>query len=90
MKNDEKVIGIFPEGTTEKEKGIMIPFKIGAFKMANDTNTEIIPFAITGNYTLFSKTLTIRFGTPISVGNDLEQEKNKFEQTIYGFMRGDS
>ena len=30
--NDDKVVLIFPEGTTEKEYGKLLPFKIGAFK----------------------------------------------------------
>lgn len=85
--NDEKLIGIFPEGTTEK--GNMLPFKMGAFKMAQDTNTKIIPFAITGNYTLFSKSLTIKFGTSVSITNDLEKEKTSFEQIIRDLIGGD-
>ena len=32
--NNEKLIGIFPEGTTEKEVGKMLPFKMGVIKMA--------------------------------------------------------
>ena len=49
----EKVIGIFPEGTVSKD-GNLLPFKYGAVKMALDTNTKSIPFAIKGKYKLFS------------------------------------
>lgn len=87
---DEKVIGIFPEGTTEKEIGKMLPFKIGAVKMAKDTNSLIVPFGISGNYSLFSKNLKITFGKPISVGdNDLELEKEKLKDEVCKLMRGD-
>ena len=59
--NKDKVIGIFPEGTINKTKDIIMPFKIGAVKMANDTNTPIIPFIITGKYKIFNNNLKIEF-----------------------------
>lgn len=85
---DGKVIGIFPEGTTEKEKGKLLPFKIGAVKMAKDTKTDIVPFAITGSYTLFSKDLKINFGKKISITGDLETEKKRLENIIFDLMKG--
>ena len=88
--NNEKVIGIFPEGTTEKEKGKMLPFKMGAIKMAKDTNTKIVPFAIKGDYKLFSKTLSITFGKPIEVRNeDLEVEKERLCACVKALIEGD-
>ena len=63
--NKDKVIGIFPEGTINKTKDIIMPFKIGAVKMANDTNTPIIPFIITGKYKIFNNKLKIEFLNPI-------------------------
>lgn len=74
------VIGIFPEGTTEKGRGVM-PFKIGAVKMAYDTNTQIVPFAIIGKYGLF-KRIKIVFLKPIVVNNDLEKENNYLRDLI--------
>lgn len=75
------VIGIFPEGTTEKGRG-MLPFKIGAVKMARDTNTRIVPFAITGSYN-FLKKLEVSFGKPIDMNNtDLEIENNNLRNII--------
>ena len=65
--SSQKVICIFPEGTIEKEKNVLLPFKMGAIKLAKDTGTKIIPFAIKGDYKLFSKNLTITFGSPIVV-----------------------
>ena len=69
----EKLIGIFPEGTTEKE-GHMLKFKKGAVKMAVDTNSPIVPFVITGKYRLFSKDLIIKFLEPIKCNEDIKEE----------------
>lgn len=80
--NNDLVIGIFPEGTTEKGRGLL-PFKIGAVKMASDTNTMIIPFKITGKYKLFSRSLTIKFHEPIKVTNsDLSKENDHLRNII--------
>lgn len=87
--NDEKLIGIFPEGTTEKEKGVLLPFKIGAVKMAKETNTKIVPFAISGNYHPFSRNLQIKFDAPLSITEDLEKEKERLKDQIDHLLRGD-
>ena len=84
LKN-EKVIGIFPEGTYGKgeDKGKILPFKVGAVKMAYETNTEIVPFAITGTYKLFSRDLKIKFGNPIKIkSKDLEKETERLRNII--------
>ena len=87
---DNKVIGIFPEGTTEKEVGKMLPFKIGAIKMASDTNSMIVPFGISGEYKLFSKDLKLCFGEPIEIkNNDLEIEKTRLESLVSELMKGE-
>ena len=79
---DDKVIGIFPEGTTEKGRGLL-PFKIGATKMAHDTKTKIIPFAIKGKYQIFSKNLVITFGEAIDVySENLTEENDKLRKII--------
>ena len=79
---DDKVIGIFPEGTTEKGRGLL-PFKIGAVKMASVTGSKIVPFVIKGKYKLFSKDLRIVFGKLIMVeSNDLDSENERFRNEI--------
>ena len=65
--NNDKVVGIFPEGTINRTNDIIIPFKYGAVKMASETNTPIVPFVITGNYKLFNKNLRIEFLEPIKI-----------------------
>lgn len=80
---DEKLIGIFPEGTIEKEKKVFLPFKIGAVKLASDTNCNIVPFYISGDYKLFSNNLKIIFGNPIKIDSkDLDKENAKLLDRI--------
>ena len=67
----EKLIGIFPEGTFNKTKDIIMPFKYGAVSMASKTNSTIVPFSITGKYKLFQKnSVTICFGKPYKIETD--------------------
>ncbi len=80
--NHEYLIGIFPEGTIEKEKEVMLPFKMGAVKMAKDTSTTIIPFAIRGKYNVFGKSVRIKFGSPIKITGDLEKENEKLVNIV--------
>lgn len=77
----ELLVGIFPEGTTEKE-GHMLPFKMGALKMAKDTNSPIVPFVITGKYRLFSRSLTITFLPSFYITGDLEEERDRLYKII--------
>lgn len=77
-----EVIGIFPEGTINRTKDIIMPFKIGAVKMANKTNSKLIPFTITGKYKLFKKSIRIEFFKPIKVGDNLTEENEKLMNII--------
>ena len=82
--NEEKVIGIFPEGTTNKTNNLILPFKIGAVKMASVTDTKIIPFVISGKYKLFNNKLCIEFLDSIEVSKkeDLTEDNEKLMQII--------
>lgn len=74
----DMAVGIFPEGTFNRSKNIILPFKIGAVKMAHDTKSRIVPFVIKGKYKLFQKKIKIVFFKPIDVSSDnldLENEK---------------
>lgn len=75
--NQNRVIGIFPEGTTLKEKGELLPFKLGAVALAQHTNSKIIPFVIRDSYHLFKKGLIIRFGQAMDVSEDTLEEANE-------------
>lgn len=76
MLRDEKLIGIFPEGTINRTDDIIMPFKFGAVKMARDTETPVIPFVITGKYKPFKRNVKIRFFEPMTVGENLEDANN--------------
>ena len=80
--NEDLVIGIFPEGTTNTKKELL-PFKIGAVKMAYDTDSEIIPFAIIGKYKVFRMGLTIILDKPYKIkSNDLDLENEKLRNKV--------
>ncbi len=69
-------IGLFPEGTRNKTKELLLPFKFGTVSMASKTDALIVPFAITGDYKFRSKNLTIRYGQTFKVGNMTLEEAN--------------
>jgi len=79
---EEKLIGIFPEGTINRTKDIIIPFKFGAVKMASETKSPIVPFTITGKYKLFKKSITIEFLKPYKVKDELQKENEKLMDKI--------
>lgn len=80
--NEGNVIGIFPEGTYHKKEGELLPFKIGAVKMSQDTKSLLVPFIITGKYKPFQKGLEIKFLKPYQVKEDLEIENERLKRFI--------
>ena len=81
--NNGGAIGIFPEGTRNKTKQKLLPFKFGTVSIANKTNATIVPIAITGHYKFRSKDLKIKVGTPFKVKeNDLESANNNLYNQI--------
>ncbi len=81
--NKGKVIGIFPEGTINREKKeATLPFKIGSVKMAHDTDSVLVPFVITGKYKMFINDLEIEFLEPIKIGDDLTKGNDKLRKII--------
>lgn len=81
-------VGLFPEGTRNKTKELLLPFKFGTVSMAKKTDAYIIPFAITGAYTFRSKDLTIRYGKPFKVGNmSLEEANDKLYNEVKKLMK---
>ncbi|MBE6771298.1 MAG: 1-acyl-sn-glycerol-3-phosphate acyltransferase [Ruminococcaceae bacterium] len=79
---DEKVIGIFPEGTINRTEDIIMPFKFGAVKMAKDTDTAIVPFVITGKYKPFKRSVKIRFFEHVEVSDNLEESNNNLMNIV--------
>ena len=86
--NSGSAIGIFPEGTRNKTKEFLLPFKFGAVSMASKTDSYIVPFGITGDYKFRSKNLTIRIGKPFKVGNmELEKANDKLYKQVEKLMK---
>jgi 1-acyl-sn-glycerol-3-phosphate acyltransferase len=85
--NEEKVVGIFPEGTYNRTDKIIMPFKYGAVAMAQKTNKALIPFAIVGRYQIFGKRVKIIFGEPYKLKEDLETENHKLEQKVISLIK---
>ena len=85
--NEEKVIGIFPEGTINRTDDIIMPFKFGAVKMSRDANTDIFPFVITGKYKAFKKSVKIRFFEPMKPIENLEEANNKLMEIVSGELK---
>lgn len=73
---DNGIIGIFPEGTFNDTEYVVRNFKMGAVKMAMESNKRIVPFAIINKYKLFRKSVKIIFGKPYKIKNknDLKSE----------------
>ncbi len=81
---DEKVIGIFPEGTINRTQDIIMPFKFGAVKMSHEAQAKIVPFAITGKYKPFERNIKIQFMEPVDPCENLEAANNNLMHTVTG------
>lgn len=79
---DNKVIGIFPEGTINRTEDVTMPFKFGAVKMCMETKSTMIPFVITGKYRPFRRGLRIEFFKPYKLKGDIEKENEKLRHTV--------
>lgn len=79
-----EVIGIFPEGTINRTKDIILPFKIGAVKMSSETDSLLVPFIIKGKYKIFNNNLEIEFlkGYKIKKEKDLTSSNKLLEEII--------
>lgn len=81
-------LGLFPEGTRNKTNKDLMEFKFGAVSLAKKTNSPIVPFAITGEYKLFTNNLKVIFGEPFYVGNmSLEDANQKLKNIILKLYR---
>ncbi len=85
-----KLVGIFPEGRLNKEnKTSVLPFKIGAVKMAKETGCPIIPFTIKGRYIPLVRSIEIVFSEPYFVEeNNLEDANNNLKEKVCSQLNG--
>ena len=93
--NKGGAVGIFPEGTRNKTIGTdeevdLLPFKFGAVSLAQKSNSVIVPFGISGEYTGRHGNLVCRIGKPFSIeGMDLEEANNVLRSKILKLMQKD-
>lgn len=80
--NNNGMLAIFPEGTINRTNDIIMPFKYGAVSMAHKAEALVVPFAITGNYKMFSNKLKIEYGKPYRITDDLELENEKLMNKV--------
>ncbi len=81
--NNEELLCIFPEGTINRTKDTIMPFKYGTVSYALKTSSPIVPFIITGKYKLFKKNIKIKFLKPYKLVTDnLELENKKLMNII--------
>ncbi len=81
-------VGIFPEGTRNRTNQELLKFRYGAVKIAQKTNTPIIPFAIKGNYKPFRKGLSIEFGKPLNISKmEVEEANNYIKNEVLNILR---
>ncbi len=87
--NNNGIIGIFPEGTFNETEYVVKPFKMGAVKMAMETNSYIVPFAIIGEYKMFRKTIKVIYGKPYKIKNkkDLKSENIILMNKVIDLLR---
>ena len=84
---DGGALGIFPEGTRNKTKEFLLPFKFGCVSMAKKTDSYIVPFSVTGDYKFRSKNLVYRIGKPFKVTDmELSDANKKLEKVIGDLM----
>lgn len=85
---EDKLIGIFPEGTINRTKAVTMPFKFGAVKMSQEASSPIVPFIIKGKYRPFRKGLSIEFLKPMTIQEDLEAENNRLREIVSRKLEG--
>lgn len=86
LENDA-VVALFPEGTAIKDVPLL-PFKMGAVKMASDTHSPICPFVINGTYRFIKCDVEIEFLEPYYIeSDDLVAENDKLREIIRSKLR---
>ena len=87
--NEGGTIGIFPEGTRNKElREDLLKFERGAVVIAQNSGSKIDPFYINGQYKIFRRTLELHFGKPIDVsGMTIDDANNYLREEVLKLIR---
>jgi 1-acyl-sn-glycerol-3-phosphate acyltransferase len=87
---------IFPEGHRSRGRGLL-PFHPGSFKLATQSESVIVPVAITGTYDIFEKNyrihsgpVSITFCKPINTADiPATDRKTILSDQVYGVIKGE-
>lgn len=82
---DNKVLGIFPEGTRAKEINYD-EIKAGIALIAQKTNSEILPVYIDSDFKLFKK-IKIYYRKPIKIDKEIKYNNTELMQISQDIMR---
>ncbi len=74
-----EVLGIFPEGTRQKGRGVLGVMHPGAALIALRTDSPVMPAAIRGRFA-FRGTVTVSFGQPITLKGTTGRASRDMEQ----------
>jgi len=77
---EEKIVGIFPEGTYHKED-LLLPFKPGVISFAEKTGAPIIPFVMDSTFKFRCRPV-IKFGKPIYVDKIKAKDKLAYLEKV--------
>lgn len=77
-----EIIGVFPEATINRTENVILPFKSGAVRMANEADALLVPFTIKGKYRILKKGPIIEFYKPYKVGAEITKENEKLMKII--------
>ena len=72
--HEGEAIGIFPQGTRSKGRGLSLTPKTGFLRMAVLSGAPVVPVAIWGKIRLFGK-VYVKFGEPIPAEQLIDPEK---------------
>ena len=85
------LVVLFPEGTTKwKQPNQLLPFKLGAVRLAASTGRPIIPFAVVGKPKLFHYGCAkVVFGQPIWISSkrELLDENERVRKAVAELMK---
>ncbi|MBQ6323669.1 MAG: 1-acyl-sn-glycerol-3-phosphate acyltransferase [Bacilli bacterium] len=95
LKNNITKVDLFLKELVKEQKisdndyydNLLLPLKRGTIKLAYETNSKIIPVAVTGNYKFRSKDLTIRIGKPFNVEENKEKANAQLRKEITNLLK---
>lgn len=86
--NDGELVNVSPEAKRNYTNELLLPFKFGAAAMSARTGAKIVPYAITGEYKVFSRhRVTVIFGKPIQAQDDITAATKQLYSSVAGLLR---